>query len=240
MVRRGSGVRAGASSAPPAAAASSDEPTPLDQLRALNRELAERDRQGFQTRTTVLDPSIVRTAEPFIEFVTKWVREYYSCTRDEAFERMKRGESPDGLSMSLLQKTLWDWPMPDERGLRSTMIADLGRNVANRYLNEMRRIRSLALLDPYAKAGEPDCETLNVPREFRNKYLLTIGTIRAQWTAYLQVIGREHMMDIPADQLNESNYLPYASMSVHFVSNIFPTYVERGLLRPEDDESQQR
>lgn len=186
-----------------------------------------------------LPASVLKTAEPFIEFVTEWTREHYGGTREEAFERMKRGSAPDGLSINVLGDSLWLWALPDERGLTSAMIADLGEATARRYLADIQRVLRITRQDPNAQPYHSGFPYLHLPQDVKDKYLLTVGTIRAQWEAYLQVMGREHVLDIPADQINESNALLYPSIQAHFTANVFECYRVRGLLRSGDDESQQ-
>ncbi|KAF6767541.1 hypothetical protein PSEUBRA_005637 [Kalmanozyma brasiliensis GHG001] len=177
MARR----EAASDSTQPAGAAGPEER--LIQLRLLVDELTEEERRHFR-----IDHSIVNTAEPFIAFVTEWTRQHFNCTRNEAFERMKRGSDPNGLPITLMIRAVIEYAMPASRGLEPAMIADLGEETARRYLAEMNRIRDLAIDNPNAMAGIMQFETLNLPRDVRRKYLLTRETAEAHWEAYLRVI----------------------------------------------------
>lgn len=142
-----------------------------------------------------LDASTIRMAEPVIEFVTEWTRQYFGCSRDEAFERLKRGADPGGMPITLLKCAFAEWAIPESRGLRSAMIEDMGEQTALRVLADMHRMLDEILAHASLQAGSINFETLDFPQRYRNKYLLSKETIVAQFEAYLQVITRAHLVD---------------------------------------------
>lgn len=195
--------------------------------------MARREGIAASTKTflNLRQVATIRANESIVEYVTEWTRKHFGCSRDEALERLKRGHRQDGMPPSLLQHAFVDYATVDIPNLRANMIADLGEETAGGYLNEIHRVKNVAIAELEAQQQHQPDETLDLPDDVKTKYLLTVAAVRGQWTGYLEAMRLLRRKGLSGIELNDATELLYFATQVQEMSNVFSILRQRGLLR---------